>query len=437
MICFFCLNKNLSNKKICVICQFGLFTDIWSNGFIDGIHYCINIRINLFREKYPHYAEAFNLSLKPGVDLRDYSNLLHRKNVDDRLLKQDRRSEINQIVNQEINLHLNNLFLLKKTVNFREIDSTFLGNCTRNEIELGICKLVDMRVLEVIYPYFDKKSTPYQNTKKSGSNSKHDVNSDKKRKTSSRSQTKANSHSKKTRKSREYVYVLLNEYSPNIHKIGFTRRHPDIRASEISRGTGVVGTWEVEHYWEVEDGYWVEQRLFDLFAQYRLEKSEMFKFISIDTKMVISQISEHIKNHGTSPREYERIMEEKAQYRQQCESIQNQINIKVNEAMEKRLKPILDERKQGKKWFYALSLLISFIITQNFEKNSVWVFLLFAVLSYWILEVIYNKFSKEAKNSSENEANIRNVYSKYIVAEIENDCDIKKLNDILLKVSKL
>lgn len=122
MICFFCLNKNLSNKKICVICQFGLFTDIWSNGFIDGIHYCINIRINLFREKYPHYAEAFNLSLKPGVDLRDYSNLLHRKNVDDRLLKQDRRSEINQIVNQEINLHLNNLFLLKKTVNFREIE---------------------------------------------------------------------------------------------------------------------------------------------------------------------------------------------------------------------------------------------------------------------------------------------------------------------------
>jgi hypothetical protein len=55
-----------------------------------------------------------------------------------------------------------------------------------------------------------------------------------------------------------FVYVLENEYMPEIVKIGFTKRLSEVRAQELSRPTGVPVRFTVpfrmatSHPWEVE-----------------------------------------------------------------------------------------------------------------------------------------------------------------------------------------
>ena len=105
----------------------------------------------------------------------------------------------------------------------------------------------------------------------------------------------------------QYVYILYNEilyqeYNTHIYKIGWTSRTPQIRADEISQGTGVVGKWKVGHQWKVEDGHWLEQEIFKHFAQYRLPYSEQFNFKGQTLEKVAEQISRFINNHGESPK---------------------------------------------------------------------------------------------------------------------------------------
>ncbi|AYO54420.1 GIY-YIG nuclease family protein [Acinetobacter wuhouensis] len=113
----------------------------------------------------------------------------------------------------------------------------------------------------------------------------------------------------------QYVYILYNEilyqeYNTHIYKIGWTSRTPQIRADEISQGTGVVGKWKVGHQWKVEDGYWLEQRIFKHFSQYRLPYSEQFNFKGQTLEQVAKQISQFINNNGESPKRAAEIAEE-------------------------------------------------------------------------------------------------------------------------------
>lgn len=55
-----------------------------------------------------------------------------------------------------------------------------------------------------------------------------------------------------------YVYILENPKTPGFVKVGMTGDHPQSRAEEISRGTGVVGRWEVAGWMIVEDMQAVE-----------------------------------------------------------------------------------------------------------------------------------------------------------------------------------
>lgn len=84
-----------------------------------------------------------------------------------------------------------------------------------------------------------------------------------------------------------YVYVLTNSYVPNVVKIGHTTRSPQVRAMEISQGTGVVGTWQVEYYWTVDDSYASEQLVFRELSEHRLPRSEMFQISAERAKMVM------------------------------------------------------------------------------------------------------------------------------------------------------
>lgn len=96
----------------------------------------------------------------------------------------------------------------------------------------------------------------------------------------------------------QYVYLLQNHHVPNLVKFGFTTRHPDSRALEISSATGVPGDWNVIHYWEVVDGYAVEQRVFKHLKQYRLDRQEFFK---LTPRVAIQKISEAIDECGIDP----------------------------------------------------------------------------------------------------------------------------------------
>lgn len=116
----------------------------------------------------------------------------------------------------------------------------------------------------------------------------------------------------------QYVYILYNEilyqeYNTHIYKIGWTSRTPQIRADEISQGTGVVGKWKVGHQWKVEDGYWLEQQIFKHFAQYRLPSSEQFNFRGQTIEQVANKISLFINNNGESPKRAADIAKKKQQ----------------------------------------------------------------------------------------------------------------------------
>lgn len=58
-----------------------------------------------------------------------------------------------------------------------------------------------------------------------------------------------------------YVYALSNENMPELLKIGYTKKHPEERAKQISRSTGVAGQYRVEFALRCHDGFGLEQEV--------------------------------------------------------------------------------------------------------------------------------------------------------------------------------
>ncbi|MCA3000610.1 MAG: GIY-YIG nuclease family protein [Rhodocyclaceae bacterium] len=98
----------------------------------------------------------------------------------------------------------------------------------------------------------------------------------------------------------EFVYLLTNVHVPELVKFGFSTRDPHDRATELSSPTGVPGRWKVHHYWEVEDGFAVEQAIFKRLSSHRLERQEFFRLPADDAVRIISQA---LKIVGTNPLE--------------------------------------------------------------------------------------------------------------------------------------
>lgn len=96
----------------------------------------------------------------------------------------------------------------------------------------------------------------------------------------------------------QYVYILKNKFVPDLVKFGFSTRNPHDRAAELSAPTGVPGRWTVHYYWEVEDGYAVEQAIFRKLSAYRLDRQEFFRF---NADEAVRAISREIGIVGTNP----------------------------------------------------------------------------------------------------------------------------------------
>ena len=169
----------------------------------------------------------------------------------------------------------------------------------------------------------------------------------------------------------QYVYILYNEilyqeYNTHIYKIGWTSRTPQIRADEISQGTGVVGKWKVGHQWKVEDGHWLEQEIFKHFAQYRLPYSEQFNFKGQTLEKVAEQISRFINNHGESPKRAAEIAAKELAERKQKKKLEeeqqrakyaydaecNKIKIEIQNIQHSNLEKALKNDSELKKSFF-------------------------------------------------------------------------------------
>ncbi|MEX2477952.1 MAG: GIY-YIG nuclease family protein [Gracilimonas sp.] len=81
----------------------------------------------------------------------------------------------------------------------------------------------------------------------------------------------------------EYIYVLDSKYS-DLLKLGFTTREPTNRVNEINLATGAI-PWEVAIYYHTLSGHKLEQKIYALFEDYRIQKKEQ---LNIELKQVVN-----------------------------------------------------------------------------------------------------------------------------------------------------
>lgn len=243
----------------------------------------------------------------------------------------------------------------------------------------------------------------------------------------------------------QYVYILYNEilyneYATHIYKIGWTSRTPEIRANEISQGTGVVGRWKVGHQWKVEDGYWLEQKIFKYFSQYRLPYSEQFNFKGQTLEQVAEQISSFINNYGESPKRATEIAEKQYQedlrkieaqnaYNTECRKIKDEIHQYAHSLIQKEIDPIELKQKENRIWFYVP--LGFFLIPYYIEENKSWIVgiisgVFVSFIAGFILSIIFQKDDKQKA--------IRAKYSKYQNLP-DNLEQLKKIRDEIILIS--
>jgi len=90
---------------------------------------------------------------------------------------------------------------------------------------------------------------------------------------------------------RFYVYILSNPSIPNMLKIGYTGKHPENRAKDISRATGVPTPYKVEWAFKCHDGELMEKEVHKALDYCRVTGNKEHFAISLDeAKEVIENI---------------------------------------------------------------------------------------------------------------------------------------------------
>jgi hypothetical protein len=94
----------------------------------------------------------------------------------------------------------------------------------------------------------------------------------------------------------EYVYVLENKYMPGLLKIGYTYNDPQIRASQISKSTGVPGEFVVIHSQKCFNGLRVEKAVHEKLKEYRVTSNK--EFFKVGIAFVKEVIKSKIEEYG-------------------------------------------------------------------------------------------------------------------------------------------
>jgi hypothetical protein len=73
-----------------------------------------------------------------------------------------------------------------------------------------------------------------------------------------------------------FVYILVNQYMPDLYKVGCTERSPHERAAELSKPSGVPTPFTVLCYIEVPDFQVVERKLHQHLSNFRVSNQREF-----------------------------------------------------------------------------------------------------------------------------------------------------------------
>ena len=88
-----------------------------------------------------------------------------------------------------------------------------------------------------------------------------------------------------------YVYVLGNDgYGKNTYKIGYTKKHPEHRAKQLSRGTGIIYPFKVKYVFRCHDGEFLEREVHKALKDYRLSNDR--EFFRVDFSLIKEVIEE-------------------------------------------------------------------------------------------------------------------------------------------------
>lgn len=102
-----------------------------------------------------------------------------------------------------------------------------------------------------------------------------------------------------------FIYILSNPSMPDFKKIGRTERHPEIRAAELSKHTGIPTKFDVIFYVEVSDMFAAETKLHAALSQFRFHNDR--EFFNAPLLKILNAIKENIYNlipYGSPFREH-------------------------------------------------------------------------------------------------------------------------------------
>jgi hypothetical protein len=89
------------------------------------------------------------------------------------------------------------------------------------------------------------------------------------------------------------VYVLSNALQPGIYKIGYTNKHPEERAKQISNATGVALPYDVEFAFHCYNGLTLEGEIHQKLGEYRVNNQrEFFQLPLEEIKTSIEKLGE-------------------------------------------------------------------------------------------------------------------------------------------------
>ena len=92
----------------------------------------------------------------------------------------------------------------------------------------------------------------------------------------------------------QWVYILSNPTTPNLLKIGYTKLDPDIRATQISRATGVALPYKVEWAFKCFNGEQLEGEVHNYLREYRVNNNrEFFEVELSEAKKAVMKLGEN------------------------------------------------------------------------------------------------------------------------------------------------
>ena len=94
-----------------------------------------------------------------------------------------------------------------------------------------------------------------------------------------------------------YIYILSNPVMPDIFKIGYTKYHPEKRATQISRSTGVPLPYKVEYAFKCHDGELLEKEIHRHLDYCRVNSDrEYFNIPLEEAQIIIEKLGKKYNN---------------------------------------------------------------------------------------------------------------------------------------------